>query len=106
MKPFQIGIDANGNPSFAIPFSDHIDVQALDARVAKTVTIPADARFVIFSSTGDFYCRVDGEASLPMADVVDGTGSELNPTIRYIIGVATVSLISPVKCIVTMTYYK
>lgn len=57
------------------------------------------------SSPSDFYARVNGAAALPITDIVDGLGSELNPTIRSLDGVTTLSLISAYGGPVTLTFY-
>jgi hypothetical protein len=74
MKTFLIQGDANGASSFAIPFSDYVDVRVLLPKVAETVTVPAGARFVVFSSAEDFYCRANATASIPTDDVTNGSG--------------------------------
>jgi hypothetical protein len=85
--------------------ADYIDARVLAAGVAEVHTIPADARFVIFSGTDDFYVMVDGAAAVPAADVVNGSASELNPTILDIENATTIGIISPVICTVTLTFY-
>jgi hypothetical protein len=105
MKPFIIAGDANGAASFAIPFCDYIDVRVLVANVAETVTVPSAARLVLFSATGDFYARIAGTAGVPSADVIDGSGSELNPVLRAVAGVASFSVIAPSATTITLSWY-
>lgn len=54
----------------------HIDVRVLQANVAETHTVPSfngvKAGFVIFSSTADFYVKMDDTASIPSDDVTAG----------------------------------
>ena len=84
--------------------SDTIDSLSLGVTTEESHTIPEDATIVIFSSTGDFFALVDGTAAIP-ADVTDGTASELNPSILFISGATSISLISPAACVVTMSFY-
>jgi hypothetical protein len=83
----------------------YIDVAVLVATVASDYTVPADAKYVIFTKTEDFWACYTDTATIPVADVVDGTGSELNPTIRDITDVATISLISEADGLVSMAFY-
>lgn len=105
MKSFYISTDVNGKSTYSIPFSDFINVHTLDAGIAETVTIPEGAKFILFSSSSDFYARVNGTASIPVNDVVDGSGSELNPVIRSLSGVDSLSVIAPFDCRLSMSFY-
>lgn len=106
MKALLISLDAGELPTGTIPFSDFINVQVLLPNVAENAVIPSGARFILFSSTADFYARINATATVPSTDVTDGSGSEINPAIRSLIGVTTLSLISSVNCTVTMTFYE
>ncbi len=86
-------------------FSSHVDARALGINTAETITVPTKARYVLFSSTGDFYVKKNGTAAVP-ADVSNGSASELNPTLRSIADVGTLGLISPAACVVTMSWFK
>lgn len=105
MKSFLIAADVNGTSTSSISFSDYVNVTTLVSGVAESVTIPSEAKFILFSSTSDFYARVNGTASIPVNDVTDGTGSELNPVIRSLIGVESLSVIAPFDCRITMSFY-
>lgn len=85
--------------------SDTIDARVLAGTVAESHTVPTGARFVAFSGTGDFYVRYGNTAAIPAADVTNGTASELNPGVRMIEGHATIGLIAPADCVVTMAFY-
>jgi hypothetical protein len=92
--------------NFAVPQSDHIDVRVLAASTKEDHTKPTGANYVVFSATDDFYVKMDGTAAVPAGDVTDGSGSELNPGVRYIADVTTISLIAPRSCTVTMAFYE
>lgn len=99
--------DANGANLFAFPVPDHVgDVLArsLGVATAESMTVPAGARFVVFSATTDFYANYVTTATIP-GDVTDGTAAELNPSVRDIQGVTTISLISPAASVVTAVFY-
>ena len=97
---------AHSNGTFAIEPSKHTDARVLAANTAKSHNVPAGAQYVIFSATGNFYAKWDGAATVPNADVTNGTASELNPTVRCIGGVKTIGLIAPQDTIITMSFFK
>lgn len=105
MKSFQIATDVNTQPTACIHFSDYVNVQQLRSGIPESIILPTDARFVLFSSTGDFFSRIDADASISSSDVTDGSGSELNPTIRSLVGITSLSLVAPKNCTVTMAFY-
>ena len=104
MKPLSLKNDANGNNSFALPFSDSIMSRSLGVATAEAVTVPTGANYAVFSYTTDVYVLADGTAAVP-ADVTDGTASELNPTIRDCSDVTSISCISPAACVITVAFY-
>lgn len=106
MKPFFNTLDGNGEITFARPAPDYVDVRVLAATTNEAHTVPTGAQFVIFSSDGDFFARPNATAAVPGADVTDGTGSELNPTIWHLGGVTTINLIASSARTITMSFYK
>jgi hypothetical protein len=89
---------------FALPPSDHCDSLSLVAGTAGSFPVPPDAKFAMFASTGDFFANYSGNASVPN-DVIDGSASELNPTMRYVNGLKFISVIAAADSIVTVSYY-
>lgn len=89
---------------YALPAPDYVLSKLLAASTAEGFTVPANARYVVFSSTADFYANYSTTATVP-GDVADGTASELNPGIRDISGVTTISIISAGTPIVTAAFY-
>lgn len=91
--------------------SRYINTRALAANTAETETVPTGvtggtAAYVVFKCDADFWvCWSGSTAVVPAADVTDGTGSELNPTERYIGGVTTYSIISASASSISMAYY-
>lgn len=106
MKALVLRNDANGNTVFALPAPDATSVysRSLAANTAEGITVPAGANFAVFSATDDFYANYVTTATVP-GDVTDGTASELNPSIRNVSGVTTISVISSGTPIITVTFY-
>ena len=85
----------------------YVDARVLAASTNETVTVPTGARFVFFSSTGNFYVNFQsGTAAIPSGDVTDGSASILNPAGRYINEITQFGIIAPADTIVTMEFYK
>lgn len=81
------------------------DARSLAANTAESHTVPDGATQVVFSGTTNFYALANGTAAVP-GDVTDGSAAELNPLVWLLDGVATIGLIAPAACVVTMTFYK
>ena len=105
MRSFFLKLDANGRETFEIPASDHVDCYVLAAGVPKIVTVPAPARHVFFSATGDFFARFGGPAAIPAGDITNGSASEVNPTQRALDSIQTIGLIAPLDCTVSLAWY-
>jgi hypothetical protein len=89
----------------AIDFSDNVQV-CVAGTTAKSVTVPAGAEFVVFSATGDFAADAFKTAVAYTADNTAGTASEMNPAIRYLKGVTTISVIAAqANTYVTLSFY-
>lgn len=88
---------------------DYVDRLILSAGAAKRHALPAGAKFVSFSATGDFYAKFGNNsitATLSGTDVVDGSAPELNPMARrFPDGVTHVSLISEVDLKITLSFW-
>lgn len=87
-----------------LPPSDLVNALSLSGGVVESMKVPVDARYVVFSGTDNFYVAYDATATVP-GDVTDGTASELNPTMRDLKGVSSISIISPTSCVVTAAFY-
>ncbi|WP_182085195.1 hypothetical protein [Aureimonas sp. ME7] len=94
----------------APPSSNLIQARVLAAGVAKTVSIPSEAAYVLFASTGDFYAKFGTgtvAASVPSGDISDGAASELNPGAREIRqGDDRISLVAPAATTITLSFYR
>lgn len=95
-----------GSNTDVLTASDYINCRVLAASTAETETPPSDAAYAVFSSNADFrVCWNGSAATVPGADVTNGNGSELNPTERYIVGIATFSIIAESACTVNIAYF-
>lgn len=97
-----------GREVFAPPPSDNYAL-VLSANVQKQLAVPTGAKKVLFASTANFFMRmgtVAQTASVPLVDITDGSGPELNPEARAIPdGTTHISCISSETCTVTMAFY-
>lgn len=105
MKQLITILDSNRYPAVGFNYSNSVYANVLAATVAEVVTVPSGAKHVIFSATADFYARFAAAAAIPSTEVADGTASILNPQLRSIDGAATIGIISPTTCIITMEFY-
>lgn len=109
-------MEVRGKDAFALGAPTYIHNYVLAAGTAQTVTIPTfndansvahPAPYALFSANGDFYARYDGgTAAVPSGNVTDGTGSELNPDVRYVARLSSFSLIAPVQTLLSIAWYK
>jgi hypothetical protein len=54
---------------------------------AETFVVPTGAKYVLFGATGDFCARYNATTTgtaASFADVTDGSGCEINPTLRFL----------------------
>lgn len=93
--------DAN----FAIK-QGYIYTNVLAANTAESITIPTGAKFFIINATADLWVNVGGTGTVPAGDTTNDTGSELNPTIRYLGSDTTIGIISESACKVSVMFYE
>lgn len=105
LDSFKIYRNYSGDQTFAIP-QGYVNNYVLTASTNKAVTIPSGARYAVFAASADIWVRVGGTASIPSADVTDGTGSELNPVVRWIEGETTIGVISAYDAKVSIIFYQ
>jgi hypothetical protein len=75
---------AGGSNTDVVVASKYINTRVLAANTAETETVPSGANYVVFNADTDFWVCWEGTAAqIAAADVTNGTGSELNPTERY-----------------------
>lgn len=98
--------DVSGSPIIGLNRPQYVDAVVLTANTAATYTFPTGKKYALFSATADFYVSYSGTAVVPSTNVTDGTGPELNPVMRQVDGLTSVSIISPSSCVVTVAIYK
>ena len=103
--PFSVG------EYFALPKSDYVENVVLAADTAAAVRVPAGAKFVLVSSDASFWMAqfadiTDAEAvAVPVASTTDGTGLELNPTMRAVTAGYWLGLISTPGGNLSLSFY-
>lgn len=93
----------DGSYALCVTEDTECDVKVLAANVVESYTFPTGYTKFIFSSNALYYRCMNGTATVPAADVTDGTGSF--PRTGEVISVPnvagqTISLISPTNCII------
>lgn len=101
-----------GGEAYALRPASCVLARSLAANTAESITVPAvaassTARYALFSCTGDFYANYTTTATVPGdTAITDATASELNPTMRFVSGVTTISVIAPSACILTVSFWR
>jgi len=98
-------IDGNGNYVLGLNFPEFIDNLVLIPNTAKTYTIPENTKIINIVSTGDFWVAADVDASIPDADIIDGSGSLLNPAVLSVSEITALSFISSSACKISISVY-
>ena len=91
--------------NFAIK-QGYIYTNVLAANVAESVTVPTGAKFVIITSTANLWVKIGGVATVPSGDTTNNTGSELNPSVRYLGDSTTIGIISESAAKVSLVFYE
>jgi hypothetical protein len=95
-------------PQSYFPLSDYIDHRVLAAATAEAIGPPVGAHAVIISTDQDLYVRRNATATVPSADVTDGSGAALIPAgtgrAFELSGVTTLSFISAAAAKVTLEW--
>jgi hypothetical protein len=84
-------------------FSDYVNVY-VPGGSATSITVPAGYTNVSFASTGDFAVNFNG-GTASYSGATDGTGSEINPTTRYIAGKSTLSIFAAAGITISAAFY-
>jgi hypothetical protein len=105
LEPLQFFRFQAGDQTFAVKQGD-VNNYLLVASTNKAVTVPTGANFALFSASADIWVNVGGVAAVPSGDVTDGTGSELNPSLRRVEAGGTIGVISEYAAKVSIVFYK
>ena len=90
-----------------LPSPDTVDMRVLAANVAERHTVQAGAAYCLAACAGDFYVRWHSslDASIPAADITDGSGAEYKPGLRNVSGLTSFSIIAPATAIVSLSFF-
>lgn len=97
--------DAMGRRTDVLATSTMVLNVFLIAGAAKLIPVPPGARHVLFSATGNFWVRFGGAVALPVSDIIDGSGPELNPAARTVDAIAALGMVAPADCAVSLAFY-
>lgn len=90
------------------PLSDYQNAKSLAANVAETVTVPAGAGVCLLGvtpSSANVWVRSSGTASVPAADVSDGTASFPNPGIFAVAPADTFSVCADATAVLGIAFF-
>ena len=100
------GLPASVDEYFALPQSDYVESVVLSAGTAQSVSVPAGAKFVMFSSSADFWMKEGSTVAVRGATTTNGSGGELNPYIRKLNSdVRQVSVVAADTCHISIAFY-
>lgn len=96
--------DPSSKAGFALQAPEYVDSVELTG-TAVQLTVPAGARYAVFSGTDNFYVAygADPTAVVPSGTTSDGSASELNPAVRRLDGVEKISIIG--TALVAVSYF-
>ncbi len=105
MNTFLLGQDGNGRETDIVPIPTYTVVLSLAAGTPRSLTMPAEAKVALFSATGNFWLKAGAAPALPTGDILDGSAPELNPAGRLVSGVASIGLVAPTACTLSVAFY-
>lgn len=87
---------------------EYVDNIVLAGGVAETVTVPDGASLVLMNYTvPPFYLsKTTIPATVPAADITNGTGMAVSPTYRRVSSGTTFSVIAPAAGVLSLEWYK
>ena len=94
------------NPLQGLLYDQWVDALVLSANTAQTYTIPAGTDYLLFSGTGIFYVSYTGTAVIPSGNVLTGLAPALDPVLRAVTGLTSISVIAPASTIVTISAFR
>lgn len=97
---------ANGPHIAARSKPQHVNAIVLDGTNPTTNAVPTGARFVLFSSTGNFFARPDAVVTVPGSSLTDGSAGEINPTVWAVTDVTNIHVIASSAITVCLSFYK
>lgn len=102
----QLFRDKPERDAFVRRFADDVDVAFFSGAGTAVHTLEAGYDYVVLSATADFFVKPGGGgATVPVADVTDGSAAHLNPTQMNINGMTALSFAVSAACTITIEYY-
>jgi len=107
MKNIGTGSNYTPNNLTALPVSDASRPYVLAANTAQAVPVPAGAKYVMYSATGDFWAEEANAApAVPGTTPANDIAIELNPDSRFITpGTTQIGLIAAASATVQVAFY-
>lgn len=114
MNPLFLTEDSAGRTAIGLRQPGSMDYLKLAAHTGVTITVPTNAKHVLFSGNTDFFVRytstvmtsaVYAASSVTASGVCGGTGCDMNPVLRSLVGVTGLSVIAPVAGDLTLCWY-
>ena len=105
LEPLKFYRAVAGDQTFAVK-QGYVNNYVLTANTNTAVTVPTGASYAVFSATVDIWVNIGGTAAVPSTNVTDGTGSDLNPTIRRVESGGTIGVISEYAAKVSIAFYE
>ena len=87
----------------------YVDCRVLAASTHESHTVPTGARFVRVTATGNTFINIGGTATVPAADITDGTSSVLIvnnvPRVFALNGATAIGIIASAIQTVVLEFY-
>ena len=112
LKELVVPRDTRNIPATAqsVNTGGYVDCRVLAASTAEVQTVPTGAKKVLITVTGNSFVQFGGAATVPAADVTDGSSPVLIvntvPRMFACEGVATIGVISSAINTVTFEFFK
>lgn len=85
-----------------LPIPAKTDALLLIANTNVAYVVPSNMKFMQLSCEDDFYMRKGAAASVPAANILDGTASQQNPAHILVDGDETLNFIAPRESVLTI----
>lgn len=105
IKPDLTKYDLSGKIEYVRKKSNYVNLLDLAANVAESDTPPENAKYVIFSSEGNYWVQIGGTAVVPTGDISDGSAPLFNPSVLLIENETSISVISESGAKVVLEYF-
>jgi hypothetical protein len=102
-------VDGDGSFALVIRPTTYTAVRTLAADTAEYINVPTGSKYAVFGSSGTFACRYNaaqaGTGAASFADATGGDTTEINPTVRFLVGITELSVIAKGDVYLSVTFY-